>query len=362
VLESIFSADDRDCFESRTGRYPRTGTTRAVLRLLLIVMTIGMALTTASRAAASLRITAVDASSYPTIRLTVVTSTPISRAPTLEENGAPAVAYTAYNLGRQKSVLVAVDRSQSMHGEPLTRAVAAALTFVAARPARDRLAVLTVARRVVMLTGFSSSTSDAEAALRSIDGVDGRPGTRLWDAIGSAAGALRAEGLPGRVLILVTDGQETTSKATLADAIQDARKAQVVVYPIAIQSAAFSPAPLRELARQTSGAYYGAGSTLTDAYTTIGNDLRRTWRLEYMTAGQPGDMLRLRVAGAGAGMATAAVKLSGLQATGSSQGSGSSSSLLVVIAGVTIAGLAAVLFTGRRRDALHLMLRPWRWR
>jgi hypothetical protein len=104
------------------------------------------------------------------------------------------------------------------------------------------------------------------------------------------------------VLILVTDGQETTSKATLADAIRDARNAHVVVYPVAIQSAVFSPAPLRELARQTGGVYYGVGSTktLTSVYTTIGNDLRRMWRL--------------------------------------------------------------VLFTGRRRDALHLMLRPWRWR
>jgi len=258
VLGSIFSADHRDCSKSRTGRHPPTGTRRAVLRLLLVVMTIGMALTTASGATASLHITAVDASSYPTIRLTVVTSTPISRAPTLQEDGAPAVAYTAYDLGRQKSVLLAVDRSQSMHGQPLTNAVAAALGFVAARSARDRLAILTVSQRVVMLTGFSSSTREAEAALRSIDAVDSRPGTRLWDAIGSAAGALRAEGLPGRVLILVTDGQETTSKATPADAIRDARNAHVVVYPIAIQSAVFSPAPLRELARQTGGVYYAS--------------------------------------------------------------------------------------------------------
>jgi hypothetical protein len=43
------------------------------------------------------------------------------------------------------------------------------------------------------------------------------------------------------VIVLVTDGQETKSHATLEQPIHGARKAHALVYPIAIESKAFSP-------------------------------------------------------------------------------------------------------------------------
>lgn len=113
--------------------------------------------------------------------------------------------------------------------------------------------------------------------------------------------------------MLVADGQETTSHATLEKAIRAARKAHALVYPIAIESKSFSPGPLKQLARRTGGSYYGARSSsdLAPIYQHISQELRRTWRLEYFTAGQPGDRLQLQVSDGPLGTTAAAVRLPG---------------------------------------------------
>ena len=115
------------------------------------------------------------------------------------------------------------------------------------------------------------------------------------------------------MLVLVTDGQETTSHATLKSAIQAARKAHVAVYPVGIESISFSPAPLERLASSTGGTYHGARSSaaLTSIYATISNELRRTWQIQYVTAARPGDRINVKVTAPGYGSAKGAATLAG---------------------------------------------------
>ena len=54
------------------------------------------------------RITAVDTSGYPSVRVTVVTPQPADTAPKLSENGQSVIGFSAKNLGREKSVVLAV--------------------------------------------------------------------------------------------------------------------------------------------------------------------------------------------------------------------------------------------------------------
>ena len=68
----------------------------------------------------------LDTSGYPTVRATVVTPKPSQRAPALTENGIPVVGFQAVNLGREKSVAAVIDRSQSMRGQAMADASAAA--------------------------------------------------------------------------------------------------------------------------------------------------------------------------------------------------------------------------------------------
>ena len=191
--------------------------------------------------ASGAEIKGVDTSNYPEVRFTVETAEPGTTAPTVTENGLAVAGLEAENMGRALSFVLAVDRSVSMKGEPLTNAVAAARAFVAAKPAADRIAVATFATGPVMLTDFSTSTIDADDALGSLV-VDSVQGTTLYDALVMASGSLDAEPLPARAIIVVTDGNETRSEASLDDAIAAAQDAGVSVYVIAIESEKFTPA------------------------------------------------------------------------------------------------------------------------
>lgn len=243
----------------------------------------------------------VDTSAYPIVRAVLVSDEPSSVPPTLEENGEEVADVVATNLGEAKSVVLAVDASRSMIGEPLEDAVAAAGAFLAAKPEADRVAVMTYGTEPVMLTGFSTSTIDAESALRTIS-IDPAPGTKLYDALTLSASSLASEPLLGRVIIIVTDGHETNSEASLDHVVATARKAGVAIYVVGIESARFNPEPLQQIADETGGTYYSAASSdaLTGVYSSIAEELSRTWRLEYVTSTLPAERLALSAGVAGA--------------------------------------------------------------
>jgi tight adherence protein B len=281
----------------------------------VLALCIALVLVAPATALAATQVRDVDTSEYPTIRLTVVAGVESSSPPTLRENGGAVAGLRASNLGRSKSILLAVDRSRSMDGEAIVDAVAAARAFVQAKPPEDRIAVVTYATQAVLLTPrFSTSTIDADSALGSIS-VDPIGGTRLFDAVVLSANTIAAEQLPARVIILLTDGNETQSEATLEDAVAAANDAGAAVYVIAIESPKFTPAPLKRLAAETGGSYYGTASSdaLASVYESIGEELRRTWLMEYTTRARPGETLALEVTASGES-ATTEVKAPGIPA------------------------------------------------
>ena len=280
-------------------------------RLSPTLVALVFALLFAGVASAAVELKGVDASAYPTVRMSVVTPAPTPQAPRLLENGRPVNGLLAENLGRAKSVMLTVDRSQSMKGKPFADAVTAAYAFLGAKQREDRVAVATFATNPVVLTGFSTSATDAQSALRAL-AVDPVEGTTLYDSLVQSARALSSEPHAGRVIVAVTDGNETRSAASLHEAIAAAREAGASVYVVAIESDRFNPAPLKSLARETGGSYRGAGSSreLSAIYAGIARELQRTWRLEYPTAARPGEELHLQALTA-AGKASSAFSVPG---------------------------------------------------
>lgn len=267
------------------------------------------ALVLAPVAGAGVRIAGVDTSGYPQVRVTVVASAGAAR-PQLDENGIPAAGLQAVNLGRAKSVVLAVDRSQSMAGASLRNATAAARAFVAAKGPNDQIQVVTFGHQAVALTGFSSSGADADAALAGLT-ADPHTGTALWDAVVRSATALARQGQPGRVIVVVTDGQDVSSSASFAGAVAAAHAAHAAVYAIGILGPGFTPGPLRELAARTGGLYREASSSaqLSALYASISRTLAHTWQLRYVTAARPGAEVRLSATVPGAGAAERAVRV-----------------------------------------------------
>ena len=176
-----------------------------------------------------------------------------SKLPRLYENGQRLVGAETQNLGRRKAIVLAIDRSKSMSGAPLLHASAAAASFVHRKPAVG----LRLGRHIRLQrtgSGAAFPGDDRRRHRASHIGPGQRRGTALYDAVVVASTKLAAQTYPGRVLILLTDGRDVRSLATLNDAVRSARRAGVVVYAIALGHA--HPAPLRRLARETGGILY----------------------------------------------------------------------------------------------------------
>ena len=286
------------------------------LRLAAAGLALTLLAVPAAAAAGGVQLRGVDTSAYPTIHATVVTSRVSSSPPIVTENGHPVVAFDATNLAHGKLVVLAIDRSQSMKGKPLAQAVTAARAFAQARPQGDRIAVTSFATSPKFLTSFSQDREDPLSALSAIR-VDPKQGTTLYDDLVLSAKRQALVPFAGRVAIIVTDGNETRSKATLAQAIAAAQAARTAVYVIAIESPQFNPAPLEEIAAKTGGRYFGTGSSegIAAVYATIAKELARTWRIEYVTAARPGDRIRLDASVVGQGAASDGIKIAGLMAS-----------------------------------------------
>ncbi|TML25097.1 MAG: VWA domain-containing protein [Actinobacteria bacterium] len=275
---------------------------RRHVRLFLVLVALA-ALIAPAAASAGMRVTGIDTTHYPTLRATVISSAGSSVVPALTENGSAVAGFQATNLASAKAVVLAIDRSRSMRTK-FSDTLTAARGFVAAKPGSDRIAVVAFGSTVVSLSRFSASADDADAALRGL-GIDPQKGTALYDAVSYSAGELTGQS-GGRVLILLTDGTDTTSKEKLDAVARKARENNVLVYPIAIASKQYDPTALQQLARETGGTFYRASSSsaLAGVYGSIAAALRNTWRVEYFTAARPGDKVELQAAAAGAGSAS----------------------------------------------------------
>jgi tight adherence protein B len=335
---------------------------------VLAVVVSAIALVAAGAASAGVRIAGVDTSGYPEVRLTVVA--PLgSPQPLLRENGAPVAGLRGTNLGRDKSVVLAVDRSESMRGAPLAAAAAAARAFVAAAGPGDRFEVVAFGKDAQPLTRFSGVGADADAALAGLV-ADTRSGTALWDAVVRAATALRREPASGRVIVVATDGKDVSSSASFAQAVVAAHRAHAAVYPVGIGGADFDPTALRRLAVETGGTYVQAASSaeLARLFDAIGRTLAHTWTLSYETAARPGDRVTLdAVIGGESGVRTLTMPSGGASTAGAAAPAllpasawGSRLGPLVLAAAVGLIVLLAGGFAiaARNGNWLHARLAP----
>jgi tight adherence protein B len=280
-------------------------------RFRLVPLALAALVVVPAAAAGGVRIQSVDTSGFPAVRLTVVA--PLRAAsPHLTENSAPVTGYTAVNLGGQKAIVLALDRSQSMLGRPFANALSAAQTFIGAAGPHDHVGVVAFGHAAFGLGRFSGSPTDAQSSLSGLS-VDGQSGTALYDAIVLAATHLESDSSPGRAIVIVTDGRDVSSNSTLQDAVAAAHAAHTAVYAIGIGGPSFTPDALQSLSRETGGSYRQVARTrdLGAVYAALASELDRTWQLSYVTAARPGMTLRLAATVPGGGTAHTTTQVAG---------------------------------------------------
>ena len=175
------------------------------------------------------------------------------------------------------AVALAIDRSTSMAGEPLALATAAARSFLLQLRPGDRSMLIAVSSQTEAVAPLSS---DRAVALSALSRLDAWSTTSLYDAIIACLDAIQpAAGR--RAAILLSDGVDRYSHATAADALDRARHADVLLYPIAIGKT--RPAVFPELAALTGGQSFllRDAKQIDRTLSTISDELRHQYLLGY---------------------------------------------------------------------------------
>lgn len=195
----------------------------------------------------------------------------------VEENGRRQ-AIQAFSAGEfPLSLAVAVDRSFSVSRTALRDEVYAVQRLLGELRDDDRVLLLAIGSEVEVLSPLSTDHRAQYDALRAIDPWGTTP---LFDATREAIETI--QGASGRrALILISDGNDRYSTMSGAAIVEEARRRDVLVYPIVLQRSV--PPTLDMLAGVTGARAIAVRDTGTLGMTlsSLAGELRRQYLIGY---------------------------------------------------------------------------------
>jgi Ca-activated chloride channel homolog len=178
------------------------------------------------------------------------------------------------------AVALAIDRSFSMTGTPLTVARTAGRAFVASLRPDDRAMLIGISGEVDVLAPLDA---DKTRLLAALDALDPWGSTSLNDALIRSLDLLEGE-TGRRAIVILSDGVDRYSNASEADVVNRARRSDVLIYPIAL--AKTRPPLFVELATITGGRSFHLRDArqLQPTLQAILEDLRAQYLIGYEPA------------------------------------------------------------------------------
>jgi len=150
-----------------------------------------------------------------------------------------------------RGVVLVIDISGSMQGDPIEAAKTAAKSFIAQKRPEDFIALVSFNNEVQVLSNFTASASTLE---QRIDGLESAGGTAMFDAVIRAAELYAsATGSLKRNMIVLSDGLDEDSTGTLEDAIAAIEATDVRTFGVALESASFTATDLQAIADAGDG-------------------------------------------------------------------------------------------------------------
>jgi len=297
------------------------------LAFLTLVAAVAVAVAGQARSAGApqVGITEAGGSTFPvrSYILTLPASASLTAAQVhVTENGVPATGVELVPANASGpahfGVVLLVDASDSMAGKPIAGAMAATRAFAARRAPAQELAFITFNPKVNVALPFTRS----DAAIAAV--LDKPPrlayGTHMYDAVITAVKLLAAAHVDSGSVVLLSDGQNLGSRASLADAVSAARTNDVRIFTVGLRSRFFDRGPLQQLALDTGGSYAEASeanpSQLKALYNRLGLQLASEYLLRYRSLAGPQEAVNVAVRIAGvAGTARTRYETPALAAT-----------------------------------------------
>ena len=242
-------------------------------------------------------------------------------------------------------IVLVVDTSRSMRGQPVTQAFEAAQAFARERTESQPLGLVTFNSDIEATLPLTTDPFAIQEGLASAPEAGGK--TRLYDAGLEAVQLIRESNLPGGFIVMLSDGDDYGSESNLSALTAAARDAHVRVYTVGLDSPRFDPTALEQLATSAGGTYTEAGalSDLNAIYSTLSAELSNAYIVRYRSVAEPRVDVDVTANVRGVGSASTAYTTPALaiNAPDASDGSGWSSSLAAVLVAVLLGGLVALM-------------------
>ncbi len=202
---------------------------------------------------------------------------------TILENGKPQTI-SSFNFAANLPISVGVllDHSGSMEKRMDGAKEAAVAFFKSILKKGDRAFIAAFAGDPSRNAPFVSEVATLEAQVNAIPKAGG--GTALYDAI--ITGLYRFRNVQGRkALIVITDGEDTTSRMAYEEMLTYARASRVPLYFIGVGFSLGGDGKMKALAGETGGIAYFVRDVkqLGETYTKLERDLRTQYMISYQT-------------------------------------------------------------------------------
>jgi tight adherence protein B len=198
------------------------------------------------------------------------------------ENGGPVAALAVTPPGGSSSgAVLLIDASDSMKGEPIENAMAAARAFLAERKDDLPVAIVAFGPAETVLTDFTTDGQQLEESVAQAPAT--AVGTHIYDALIDVSDMAKAEGLERTTVVLLSDGTDVGSDASRADALTAAEEAGVRVISVGLSSPQYDPETLKSLANRTDGTYVETATPeeLQPIFQAIGQRLSNEYEVTY---------------------------------------------------------------------------------
>lgn len=201
----------------------------------------------------------------------------------LENGAAQTISSFDFASNLPISVGVLIDHSGSMQRRMGEAKKAAVDFFRSIIGPRDRAFVAAFASDPTKFAPFVSDVATLESQVAAIP--DALGGTALYDAI--VTGLYRFRNVQGRkALVVISDGEDTTSRLPYEDMLTYARAARVPLYFIGIGMRSFSlsgSGTMKSLAAETGGVAYFIRDVdkLAETYDALERELRSQYLITY---------------------------------------------------------------------------------
>ncbi len=174
-------------------------------------------------------------------------------------------------------VVLVIDTSGSMEGEPMAAAISAAQSFVDQARAEDRIAIVTFSEGVQVLSGFTNNKQALNATLESITAEGG---TAFNDGVIRGISMFEEPGASNLLpnMIVLTDGEDTTSESSLDEALAAVDGSDIRTFAVALEGSGFNPDDVEQVATSGGGLFLSTPDPeqLSQLYTEISREISNT--------------------------------------------------------------------------------------